>query len=135
MVHSAAKINPYYATGRRKRSVARVWLEDGGKEFVVNGRKVEDYFPHEVLRMVINQPFESTQLTSRFGVKVAVKGGGLSGQADAVRLGISRALLGVDPNLRPLLRKEGFLTRDPRKKERKKYGRKGARRSFQYTKR
>ena len=124
-----------YATGRRKSSIARVWLQPGGKEISVNDQKVETYFPRETLRMIIQQPFEATKMTDRFGTKVWVKGGGMSGQAGAVRLGISRALIAFDENLRPVLRKSGLLTRDPRKKERKKYGRKGARRSFQYTKR
>ncbi len=129
------KSNTFYATGRRKRSIARVWIEDGGKEIVVNGRTFEAYFPRETLRMIIQQPLEAAKLLDRFGIKVEVKGGGLSGQAGAVRLGISRALTEFDNGHRPLLRKSGFLTRDPRKKERKKYGHKGARRSFQYTKR
>ena len=135
MVDSALKTNRYYATGRRKESVARIWLEDGGKEIVVNSRKLEEYFPRETLRMIIQQPFELIKLVDRFGVRAEVYGGGLTGQAEAIRLGISRALLEFDQSLRPLLRKSGFLTRDPRAKERKKYGRKKARRSFQYTKR
>ncbi len=132
---TAVKNNIYYATGRRKRSIARVWIEDGGKETLINGQAIETYFPRETLRMIINQPLEATKLTDRFGIRVEVKGGGLSGQAGAVRLGISRALVEFDAANRSLLRKNGFLTRDPRKKERKKYGHKGARRSFQYTKR
>ena len=132
---TAIKSNIYYATGRRKRSIARVWIEDGGKETLINGQAIEAYFPRETLRMIINQPLEAIKLTDRFGIKVKVKGGGLSGQAGAVRLGISRALVEFDAANRLLLRKNGFLTRDPRKKERKKYGHKGARRSFQYTKR
>ncbi len=135
MVQSEIKSNIFYATGRRKRSIARVWIEDGGKEIVINGKTIETYFPRETLRMIIQQPLEATKLTERFGIKAEVKGGGLSGQAGAVRLGISRALLEFDAASRSLLRKSGFLTRDPRKKERKKYGHKGARRSFQYTKR
>ncbi len=127
--------NSYYATGRRKESIARVWLEDGGKESLINSRTMEVYFPRETLRMIIQQPFEAVKLTDRFGLRAEVKGGGLTGQAGAIRLGIARALLEFDQNLRLTLRKSGFLTRDPRKKERKKYGRKGARRSFQYTKR
>lgn len=125
----------YYATGRRKESVARVWLADGSKEFVVNDRTLENFFPRETHRAIINQPLELTKLRDRFGITATVKGGGLTGQAEALRLGIARALLDFDQNLRPLLRKGGFLTRDPREKERKKYGRKAARRSFQYTKR
>lgn len=135
MVTAAIKSNIYYATGRRKRSIARVWIEDGGKDILVNGKSLETYFPRETLRMIIYQPLEAAKLTERFGIKVEVKGGGLSGQAGAVRLGISRALTEFDASNRPLFRKNGFLTRDPRKKERKKYGHKGARRSFQYTKR
>ena len=132
---TAEKTGIYYATGRRKTSIARVWLQDGHKEILINGRNFETYFPQETSRMIIQQPFEATKLAERFGVKVEVKGGGLLGQAGAVRLGISRALLEFDENLRPVLRKSGFLTRDPRKKERKKFGHKKARRSFQYTKR
>ena len=135
MVQSQVKTNSYYATGRRKESVARVWLVEDPKEAVVNGRAIENYFPRENHRMVINQPLELVKLRDRFGVKAKVKGGGLTGQAEALRLGIARALLEFDQTLRSLLRKNGFLTRDPRQKERKKYGRKGARRSFQYTKR
>ena len=135
MVSTAIKSNIYYATGRRKQSIARVWIEDGGKDVLINGKTLETYFPRETLRMIIYQPLEATKLIERFGIKVEVKGGGLSGQAGAVRLGISRALIGFDASSRSLLRKNGFLTRDPRKKERKKYGHKGARRSFQYTKR
>jgi len=129
------KTNSYYAVGRRKRSIARVWIEPGQKEILVNNRKFENYFPREIQRMIIQQPFESTKTTDQFGIKAFVKGGGLSGQAGAVRLGISRALLQFDQNFRSTLRKSGFLTRDPREKERKKYGKKGARRSFQFTKR
>ena len=132
---TAEKTGLYYATGRRKTSIARVWLQEGDKEILVNGQKFETYFPQETSRMIIQQPFEATKLAERFGVRVEVKGGGLLGQAGAVRLGISRALLEFDENLRPVLRKSGFLTRDPRKKERKKFGHKKARRSFQYTKR
>ena len=135
MTDSAIQTNSYYATGRRKEAIARVWLEDGGKQISVNNRSLEQFFPRETLRMIIQQPLEAVKLIDRFGIKVQVKGGGLSGQAEAVRLGISRALIRFDQNLRPLLRKSGLLTRDPREKERKKYGRKKARRSFQYTKR
>ncbi len=129
------KSNCFYGTGRRKRAVARVWLTDGAKENSVNNETLEAFFPRETLRMIINQPFEATQLSGRFGIRATVDGGGLSGQAFAVRLGIARALLKFDAALRSVLRKNGFLTRDPREKERKKYGHKGARRSFQYTKR
>lgn len=135
MIKSEPKVNLYYATGRRRESVARVWIEDGGKEILVNSRPLENYFPRETLRMIIHQPLEATRLLDRFKIRAEVNGGGLSGQAEAIRLGISRALVEFDQNLRSVLRKNGFLTRDPRQKERKKYGHKKARRSFQYTKR
>jgi small subunit ribosomal protein S9 len=124
-----------YATGRRKCSIARVWLDQGSSEIVVNGRKLETHFPRETLRMMIDQPFEATKTKEQYGVRALVRGGGLTGQAGAVRLGIARALVGFDENHRTTLRRGGFLTRDPRKKERKKYGQKGARRAFQFTKR
>lgn len=132
---NANNANTFYATGRRKTSIARVWLKKEGNETLINDTKLESYFPRETLRMMIQEPFEVTKMANRFGVKVYVEGGGLSGQAGAIRLGIARALLEFDHNLRSVLRKNGLLTRDPREKERKKYGRKGARRSFQYTKR
>ena len=135
MVESGSKLNSYYATGRRKEAVARVWLADGSKEFLINDRTLEHFFPRETHRAIVNQPLELVKLRDRFGITARVKGGGSTGQAEALRLGIARALLEFDQNLRPLLRKGGFLTRDPRQKERKKYGRKAARRSFQYTKR
>lgn len=135
MVTQAEKINSFYATGKRKESIARVWIEDGGKEALVNGRKLPEYFPRDTHQAMIQQPLDAAKLVNRFGIRAEVKGGGLTGQAEAVRLGISRALLEFDQGLRPILRKGGFLTRDPRQKERKKFGRKKARRSFQYTKR
>jgi small subunit ribosomal protein S9 len=135
MAAPTPKPNSYYATGRRKTSIARVWLDDGGKETAINGRSFETYFPNEILRMVIREPLEVTQTGERFGIRVHVKGGGLTGQACAVQLAIARALLRADQGLRPLLRKNGLLTRDRREKERKKFGHKKARRSFQYTKR
>ena len=125
----------YYATGRRKEAVARVWLVEGSKDLLINERPLENYFAREADRVWVQGPLKTTNLAERFGIKVRVEGGGTSGQAGAVRLGIARALVEFDPSLRPPLRKGGFLTRDPRAKERKKYGRKGARRSFQYTKR
>lgn len=128
-------MSSYYATGRRKESVARVWLEEGEKGFQINKRSLENYFPRETDRMWVKGPLAVANVSERFGVRAQVKGGGNTGQAGALRLGIARALLVVDQTLRPLLRKAGYLTRDPRSKERKKYGRKGARRSFQYTKR
>ena len=125
----------FYATGRRKESVARVWLEEGEKGFVVNGKKLEEYMKREGLRMVVRQPLEATHATGRFRIRATVNGGGESGQAGAIRHGIARALVKFDATLRPVLRRGGFLTRDPRMKERKKFGRKGARRGFQFTKR
>jgi small subunit ribosomal protein S9 len=125
----------YYATGRRKTSIARVWLEPGAGKITVNKRPVEDYFGRATSRMVIMQPFELTQTVGRFDVNIRVHGGGLSGQAGAVKHGISKALLDVDPTYRPTLKSAGFLTRDSRAKERKKYGKRGARASFQFSKR
>ena len=130
-----SKENTFYATGRRKESVARVWLTEGGSGFLVNEKPVEQFFGRETLRMIINQPLELTETIGKFGISTTVKGGGPTGQAGAIRLGIARALLQFNETLRSSLRRGGFLTRDPRGKERKKYGRKGARRSFQFTKR
>jgi len=123
------------ATGRRKQSVARVRLTDGEKGIFVNGEDCDVYFKRDDLRMIIRQPLEAARMLDRFRFEINVTGGGVAGQAGAVRHGISRALTLYDETLRPILRKGGFLTRDPREKERKKFGRKGARRSFQYTKR
>lgn len=128
-------MNTYYATGRRREAVARVWLREGEKGFQINKKPLENYFARESLRILIQQPLVTTNFTDRFAVHANVSGGGLNGQAEAIRLGIARALVEADTALRPILRKNGLLTRDPRSKERKKYGRKGARRSFQYTKR
>ncbi|OGW88311.1 MAG: 30S ribosomal protein S9 [Omnitrophica bacterium RIFCSPLOWO2_01_FULL_50_24] len=125
----------FYATGRRKSSVARVWLFPDGKDILINNAKMDQYLPRENHRMLVREPLEVTNTVDRFGVKALVKGGGLSGQTGAVQLGISRALVSFDQEFRSILRKNGLLTRDPRKKERKKYGRKKARRSYQYTKR
>lgn len=125
----------YCATGRRKEAVARVELTPGKGEFTVNKRMLESYFGREVSRMLIKQPLITANLLSKFNVSVNVSGGGLSGQAGAISHGISRALLKYDANLKPLLKKGHFLTRDPRMKERKKYGQKGARARFQWTKR
>lgn len=124
-----------YATGKRKNAVARVWLKAGTGKIVVNGRSLDHYFGRETSRMVIMQPFEVTQTAGRFDAFVTVAGGGLSGQAGAVKHGISKALLEVDAAYRPPLKSAGFLTRDSRIKERKKYGRRGARASFQFSKR
>jgi len=125
----------YNATGRRKNAVASVVMIPGEGQFEVNNRKLEEYFPVETLQMIIRQPLEATENIKKFNFRIQVKGGGISGQAGAVRHGIARALLKSDENLKPVLRKAGFLTRDPRSKERKKYGQKGARRRFQWTKR
>ena len=125
----------YYGTGKRKDAVARVWLAPGSGTVTVNDRPVERYLGRLVLQRLIQQPFEVTETAGRFDVIARCKGGGISGQAGAIRHGISKALLEADPNLRPTLRKLGFLTRDPRVKERKKYGRKRARRGFQFSKR
>ena len=127
--------NIFYGTGRRKSSVARVWLFAGKQGFTINGRENAEYLRRPNLQMIVEEPLKSTRLLNQFRVRADVRGGGLAGQAGAVRLGISRALLKYDEKLRPSLRQGGFLTRDPREKERKKPGRKGARRSFQYTKR
>ncbi|MBT7956038.1 MAG: 30S ribosomal protein S9 [Rhodospirillaceae bacterium] len=124
-----------YATGKRKDAVARVWIKPGNGKIVVNGRDIETYFARPVLRMMINQPFGIAERADQYDVSCTVKGGGLSGQAGAVRHGISKALVLYEPSLRPPLKKEGFLTRDSRVVERKKYGRKKARRSFQFSKR
>lgn len=124
-----------YATGRRKDAVARVWIKPGRGVITVNGREFENYFARPVLRMVIKQPFEVAAREGQYDVVCTVKGGGLSGQAGAVRHGITRALTLYEPELRGPLKKEGFLTRDSRTVERKKYGRAKARRSFQFSKR
>lgn len=125
----------FLGTGRRKTSVARVRLASGSGKITVNGRTFENYFPTDTLRGVITAPLARTETANKFDVNVNVSGGGPSGQAGAVRHGIARALLEVDANLRPALKAEGFLTRDPRMKERKKYGQPGARKRFQFSKR
>ena len=124
-----------YATGKRKDAVARVWVKPGAGRVTVNGKEITDYFARPVLRMVINQPFKVANVDGQFDVMATVKGGGLSGQAGAVKHGISKALSNFDPELRPALKAAGFLTRDARVVERKKYGRRKARRSFQFSKR
>ncbi len=125
----------FYGTGRRKTSVARVYLVPGKGQITVNKRDVEEYFGMETLKTVIRQPLVATDTLGKFDIIVTVKGGGLTGQAGAIRHGISRALLEADADYRPILKKEGFLTRDPRMKERKKYGLKAARRAPQFSKR
>tara|TARA_B110000014_G_C20034947_1_gene537625 strand:- start:22 stop:420 length:399 start_codon:yes stop_codon:yes gene_type:complete len=125
----------FYATGKRKSSVARVWIGAGNGRILVNNKPFEEYFLRDTSLMVIKQPFELTETWGSYDVNATVKGGGLTGQAGAVRHGISKALLEVDQNFRSVLKKAGLLTRDSRVKERKKYGRKGARKSFQFSKR
>ena len=124
-----------YATGKRKNAIARVWVKRGNGRITVNGRDQETYFVRPVLRMLLNQPFETADRKGQFDVSATVTGGGLSGQAGAVRHGISRAMVKFEPGLRAVLKKEGFLTRDSRVVERKKYGKPKARRSFQFSKR
>ena len=124
-----------YATGRRKNAIARVWIKRGTGQITVNGRDISAYFARPVLQMVLQQPFEAAERTGEFDVVATVVGGGLSGQAGAVRHGISRALTNFEPGLRPALKAGGFMTRDPRVVERKKYGKAKARRSFQFSKR
>jgi small subunit ribosomal protein S9 len=124
-----------YATGKRKNAVARVWIKPGAGKIVINTRSVEVYFARPVLRMMIQQPFVAVNRSGQYDVSCTVSGGGLSGQAGALRHGISRALVNFEPELRGALKKGGFMTRDSRVVERKKYGRKKARRSFQFSKR
>lgn len=124
-----------YGTGRRKTATARTRLYEGTGTITVNGRSFEEYFPRKTLQMIIRQPLVLTKMLEKIDVRVNVSGGGVAGQAEAVRHGISRALLEFDPELRPILKKAGFLTRDARMKERKKYGLRAARARFQYSKR
>ncbi len=133
--NQAQQTKIYYGLGRRKTSTARVWMRPGKGIIRVNKRPIDEYFPREILRKIIMEPLILTKMENLFNIKVNVRGGGLSGQAGAIRLGISRALLEYDPTLRPILKKEGLLTRDARMKERKKYGLHGARRGMQYSKR
>ncbi|HMJ66134.1 MAG TPA: 30S ribosomal protein S9 [Candidatus Binatia bacterium] len=130
-----SKIPQFLGTGRRKSAVARVRLSTGSGKIVVNGRAFENYFMTETLRGVVSQPLNVTQTAARFDVQVNVAGGGPMGQAGAVRHGIARALIAADATFRPQLKADGLLTRDPRMKERKKYGQPGARKRFQYSKR
>ncbi|ONI40252.1 30S ribosomal protein S9 [Candidatus Epulonipiscium fishelsonii] len=131
----AVATSRFYGTGRRKSSVARVYLVPGNGKITINKRDIDDYFGFETLKVITRQPLALTNMESKFDVKVNVYGGGFSGQAGAIRHGISRALLEADVELRPALKKAGFLTRDPRMKERKKYGLKAARRAPQFSKR
>jgi small subunit ribosomal protein S9 len=125
----------FYATGRRKESVARVWIKPGSGNIIINKREIDRYFGRETLKMVLRQPFEVTETVNQWDVKVNVCGGGLSGQAGAIRHGITRALCAANPGLRTALKRAGFVTRDARRVERKKYGRPGARKRFQFSKR
>jgi small subunit ribosomal protein S9 len=125
----------FYATGRRKNAIARVWIFPGQKGIMVNGQEHAAYLQRTNLQVIVEQPLKSTQLIDQFRVRAEVHGGGTAGQAGAIRMGIARALVTYDEKLRSSLRQGGYLTRDPRKKERKKPGRKGARKRFQYTKR
>ena len=125
----------YNATGRRKTSVARVTLSPGDGQITVNKKPADVYFPRETLRMVIRQPIEIAGITGKYNITAIVTGGGLSGQAGAVKHGITRAIVDMNSDFRSRLKKEGFITRDPREKERKKYGQKGARKRFQFSKR
>ncbi|MBI4270138.1 MAG: 30S ribosomal protein S9 [Candidatus Rokubacteria bacterium RIFCSPLOWO2_12_FULL_71_22] len=131
----AAVLDRFYGTGRRKTSVARVWIRPGAGRIAVNRRSFEDYFPRETLRMIIEQPLQVTGTAGQLDITVTVGGGGPTGQAGAVRHGIARALARLDEKLRLPLKKAGLLTRDPRMRERKKYGQPGARQKFQYSKR
>ena len=135
MAKSAKSAVKYYGTGRRKKSIARVYLVPGKGEITINKRSIDDYFGLETLKVIVRQPLVATDNVEKFDVLVTVKGGGYTGQAGAVRHGIARALLQADPEYRPVLKKAGFLTRDPRMKERKKYGLKAARRAPQFSKR
>jgi small subunit ribosomal protein S9 len=125
----------YYGTGRRKTSTARVYLRSGAGEFKINRKPFDQYFPNETLRMIIRQPLQLTETVAKFDVLINVRGGGPAGQAGAIRHGITRALLEYNADLRPALKQAGLITRDPRIKERKKYGQKGARKRFQFSKR
>jgi len=128
-------VQRWYATGKRKTAVARVWLHAGNGAIAVNGRAFEEYFPRETSRLVVMQPFEVTEQMERFDVFATLAGGGISAQAEALRHGISKALLDYNAGLRDRLKRAGFLTRDARAKERKKYGQPGARKRFQFSKR
>jgi small subunit ribosomal protein S9 len=125
----------FYATGKRKTSIARIWMKPGSGGITINKRTIDDFFGRETSKMVVRQPLELTDNVGKFDISVNVCGGGASGQAGAIKHGITKALLEVDPSLRGVLKKAGFITRDSRIKERKKYGRKAARASFQFSKR
>ena len=125
----------FYGTGRRKKSIARVFLEPGKGNITINRRPLDDYFGPDTLKVIVCQPLEAVSASDKYDITVTVKGGGFTGQAGAIRHGIARALCEADADYRPVLKKAGYLTRDPRMKERKKYGLKGARRAPQFSKR
>ncbi|MBW1746656.1 MAG: 30S ribosomal protein S9 [Deltaproteobacteria bacterium] len=127
--------NIYYATGKRKTAIARTWLKPGKGEIIINNRPVNDYFKIPSAKIIMMQPLVLTNTIGSYDIKVRVLGGGISGQAGAIRHGITKALINIDPDLRQVLKKAGFVKRDPRVKERKKYGQKGARARFQFSKR
>ena len=131
----AQNANSFYGTGRRKEATARVWITPGEGAIVINGRTMDEYFGRETSKMILQQPIVLLEQGGKIDIKVNVTGGGLSGQAGAIRHGVSRALVAFNPEFRPALKKAGFLTRDPRAVERKKYGQPGARRRFQFSKR
>ncbi len=131
----AAKIQQHLGTGRRKTAIARIFLRPGKGDITINGRTLDNYFPTEALRVPVRQALLVAEMAEKFDVLILAHGGGVAGQADAIRLGIARALVEFNGELRPKLKKAGFLTRDPRKHERKKYGQKGARKRFQFSKR
>ncbi len=130
-----AQENVYYATGKRKNAIARTWLSPGSGDITVNGRPMEEYFTVYSAKTIIQQPLTLTNKLGKYDIKVRVIGGGITGQAGAIRHGITKALIACEPELRPVLKKAGFVRRDPRVKERKKYGQKGARARFQFSKR
>jgi small subunit ribosomal protein S9 len=127
--------NAFYSTGRRKQAVARVWMMPGSGKILINHREIDDYFGRATSKMILRQPLELTETTTRYDIYINVAGGGLSGQADAIQHGITRSLMKINAAFRPALKKAGFVTRDPRIKERKKYGQRGARARFQFSKR
>ncbi|MGB8329492.1 MAG: 30S ribosomal protein S9 [Polyangiales bacterium] len=135
MTHAKLIDGRHYGTGKRKNAIARVFLSSGAGTVTVNGRAFDNYFPREILRIIAMQPFAALSKQGQFDVEVNVAGGGVSSQAEAVRHGIARALVGMDENNKPALKSAGYLTRDARKKERKKPGQPGARKKFQYSKR
>ena len=127
--------NAFYSTGRRKQAVARVWMMPGTGKIAINKREVDDYFGRATSKMILRQPLELTETLGRYDIYVNVSGGGLSGQAEAIRLGVTRSLMKINAGFRPALKKAGYVTRDPRIVERKKYGQRGARARFQFSKR